>query len=253
LADFSDSSSNRRDIANPKKRKILTRNALCFILSGHFSYYEPDGANGMIKDKTIHQFLDDLASKSATPGGGSAAAIMGAMGAALVSMVCNLTIGKKNYEAVEPEMKELLTKAENLRAQLMDMVRADVEVFDKVMGAYGLPKETQEQKTARSQQIQSALQEATDVPIACAKACAEVIRLSKIVAEKGNRNVVSDAGVAVVAGYAALKSAALNVYVNAGAIKDEKFVSSRLAELNGILSGMDLLNEEIFQTVKSKL
>jgi formiminotetrahydrofolate cyclodeaminase len=135
----------------------------------------------------------------------------------------------------------------------MDMVRADVEVFDKVMGAYGLPKETQEQKTARSQQIQSALQEATDVPIACAKACAEVIRLSKIVAEKGNRNVVSDAGVAVVAGYAALKSAALNVYVNAGAIKDEKFVSSRLAELNGILSGMDLLNEEIFQTVKSKL
>ncbi|MBP1150472.1 formiminotetrahydrofolate cyclodeaminase [Methylocaldum sp. RMAD-M] len=253
MADFSDSSSNRRDIANPKKRKILTRNALCFILSGHFSYYEPDGANGMIKDKTIHQFLDDLASKSATPGGGSAAAIMGAMGAALVSMVCNLTIGKKNYEAVEPEMKELLTKAESLRAQLMDMVRADVEVFDKVMGAYGLPKETQEQKTARSQQIQSALQEATDVPIACAKACAEVIRLSKIVAEKGNRNVVSDAGVAVVAGYAALKSAALNVYVNAGAIKDEKFVSSRLAELNGILSGMDLLNEEIFQTVKSKL
>ncbi|BBA32984.1 methenyl tetrahydrofolate cyclohydrolase [Methylocaldum marinum] len=207
----------------------------------------------MIKDKTIHHFLDDLASKSATPGGGSAAAIMGAMGAALVSMVCNLTIGKKNYESVEPEMKEILAKSESLRAQLMDMVRSDVEVFNKVMAAYGLPKETDEQKSARSQQIQSALQEATDVPIECAKACAEVIRLSRIVAEKGNRNVVSDAGVAVVAGHAALKSAALNVYVNVGSIKDEKFVSSRLAQLNGILNGMDVLNEEIFQSVKDKL
>ncbi|CAI8748247.1 Methenyltetrahydrofolate cyclohydrolase [Methylocaldum szegediense] len=207
----------------------------------------------MIEDKTIRQFLDELASKSATPGGGSAAAIMGAMGAALVSMVCNLTIGKKNYEAVEPEMKELLAKAENLRSQLMDMVRADVEVFNKVMSAYGLPKETDEQKAARSQQIQLALKAATDVPIECAKACAEVIRLSKIAAEKGNRNVVSDAGVAVVAGYAALKSAALNVYVNAGAIKDETFVSSRMNELNGILSEMNILNEEVFQTVKNKL
>jgi formiminotetrahydrofolate cyclodeaminase len=208
---------------------------------------------GMIKDKTIHQFLDELASKSATPGGGSAAAIMGAMGAALVSMVCNLTIGKKNYEAVEPEMKELLAKAETLRAQLMDMVRADVEVFDKVMSAYGLPRETDEQKAVRSEAIQLALKAATDVPIECAKACAEVIRLSKIAAEKGNRNVISDAGVAVVAGYAALKSAALNVYVNAGAIKDETFVSSRMNELNGVLSEMNILNEEVFQAVKNKL
>src|SRR5690606_26074746 len=123
---------------------------------------------GMIKDKTIHQFLDELASKSATPGGGSAAAIMGAMKAALGSMVCNLNIGKKNYEAVEPEMKELLAKAETLRAQLMDMVRADVEVFDKVMSAYGLPRETDEQKAVRSEAIQLALKAATDVPIECA-------------------------------------------------------------------------------------
>lgn len=207
----------------------------------------------MIEDKTIRQFLDELASKSATPGGGSVAAIMGAMGAALVSMVCNLTIGKKNYESIEPEMKELLARSESLRAQLMDMVRSDVEVFNKVMAAYGLPKETDEQKSARSEQIQLALQEATDIPIECAKACAEVIRLSKIAAEKGNRNVVSDAGVAVVAGHAALKSAALNVYVNVSSIKDEKFVSSRLSQLNEILSGMDLLNEEIFELVKSKL
>jgi formiminotetrahydrofolate cyclodeaminase len=207
----------------------------------------------MIKDKPIQQFLDELASKAPTPGGGSAAAIMGAMGAALVSMMCNLTIGKKNYEAVEGEMKEALEQAESLRERLTDMVRADVEAFDRVMGAYGLPKDTDEQKQARSQAIQEALKAATEVPLECAKACAEVVKLSKTVAEKGNRNVVSDAGVAVLAGYAGLRSAALNVYVNAGAIKDETFVSSRLDELSRILGGMGEANEEIYQTVKNKL
>jgi formiminotetrahydrofolate cyclodeaminase len=207
----------------------------------------------MIKDKSIQQFLDELASKSATPGGGSAAAIMGAMGAALVSMVCNLTMGKKNYEAVEGEMKALLEQAESLRAHLTDMVRADMEAFNQVMGAYGLPKETDDEKQTRSQAIQAALKAATDVPLECARACAEVIRLSKIAAEKGNKNVVSDAGVAVVAGYAALRSAALNVHVNTGGIKDEAFVSSRLEELNEILGTMDGENEETYKLVKGKL
>jgi formiminotetrahydrofolate cyclodeaminase len=210
-------------------------------------------SNGMMKDKPIQQFLDELASKAPTPGGGSAAAIMGAMGAALVSMVCNLTVGKKNYEGVEGEMKEVLEQAEHLRTRLTDMVRADVEVFDKVMGAYGLPKDTDEQKQARSQAIQSALKAATDVPLECARACAEVVKLSKTVAEKGNRNVVSDAGVAVVAGYAALRSAALNVHVNAGAIKDEAFVASRLDELNRVMADLEELNEEVYRLVKGKL
>jgi formiminotetrahydrofolate cyclodeaminase len=207
----------------------------------------------MIKDKTIQQFLDQLASKAPTPGGGSAAAIMGAMGAALVSMMCNLTVGRKNYEAVEGEMKEALEQAESLRERLTDMVRADVEAFDRVMAAYGLPKDTDEQKQARSQAIQEALKAATEVPLECARACAEVVRLSKTVAEKGNRNVVSDAGVAVLAGYAALRSAALNVYVNTGAIKDEAFVSSRLEELSRIMDGMGEVNEEIYRTVKNRL
>jgi formiminotetrahydrofolate cyclodeaminase len=207
----------------------------------------------MIKDKTIQQFLDQLASKAPTPGGGSAAAIMGAMGAALVSMMCNLTVGRKNYEAVEGEMKEALEQAESLRERLTDMVRADVEAFDRVMAAYGLPKDTDEQKQARSQAIQEALKAATEVPLECARACAEVVRLSKTVAEKGNRNVVSDAGVAVLAGYAALRSAALNVYVNTGAIKDEAFVSSSLEALSRIMDGMGEVNEEIYRTVKNRL
>ena len=92
----------------------------------------------MIKDKPVQSFLDELASSASTPGGGSAAAIMGAMGAALVSMVGNLTVGKKNYQEVETEMQELLQKSEQLRAQLTDMIKADVEVFDNVMAAYGM-------------------------------------------------------------------------------------------------------------------
>lgn len=205
----------------------------------------------MIKDQSIQVFLNELASKTSTPGGGSAAAIMGAMGAALVSMVCNLTIGKKNYAEVEEELKSVLARAEAVRERLTDMIRADIEVFDQVMSAYDLPKDTEEQKAARSHAIQVALKAATEVPLDCARACLETIKLSQIVAEKGNLNVISDAGVAVLAAYAALRSAALNVYINAKGIKDEAFAKARLAELEKILEGMDTLTESIYQRVTS--
>lgn len=207
----------------------------------------------MIEDEPIRQFLDELASKSPTPGGGSAAAIMGAMGAALVSMVCNLTVGKKNYEPVESEMQATLGAAEALRAELTRLIQADVAAFDGLMSAYALPKDSEEQKAARSAAIQTALKTATDVPLRCAKACAELIDLSRVVAEKGNKNAVSDAGVAVLAGYAALKSAALNVYVNVNAIKDETFVHERISELNAVLTGMEVSAEAIYREVESRL
>lgn len=207
----------------------------------------------MIEEKALRQFLDELASKASTPGGGSAAAIIGAMGAALVSMVCNLTIGKKNYADVEDEFNALLQKAETLREQLTGMVKADIEVFNKVMGAYGLPRDTDDEKVARTQAIQAALKEATIVPLSCAHACADVIILSKTAAEKGNLNVISDAGVAVLAAYAALRSAALNVHINIGAIKDEVFINEKRAELQGVLAGTDQLTEEVYALVKSKL
>ncbi len=207
----------------------------------------------MIKDQPIQQFLDELASKAPTPGGGGAAAIMGAMGAALVSMVCNLTIGKEKYAAVEEEMKQTLEQAEALRETLTDMIRQDVEVFDQVMGAYGMPKETDEQKAERSEAIQQALKAATEVPLACARACAEVIDLSRVVADKGNLNVISDAGVAVLAAHAALRSAALNVYINAGSIRDKEFADSRVAELEQLLASAGTDTESIYETVKNKL
>ena len=115
------------------------------------------GKEAMAANETIETFLDGLASSAPTPGGGGAAAISGAMGAALVSMVCNLTIGKKKYVEVEADLKQVLEKSEALRKTLTGMIADDVEAFDAVMGAYGLPKTTDEEKAARAAKIQEVL------------------------------------------------------------------------------------------------
>ena len=207
----------------------------------------------MFQEQQLQTFLDQLASKASTPGGGSAAAIMGAMGAALVSMVANLTVGKQKYQDVEEEMQGFLKQSEDLRVRLTGMIQADIDVFDKVMAAYGMAKETEAEKTARSETIQEALREATDVPLACAQLCADVIELCRPVAEKGNLNVISDAGVAVLAAHAALRSAALNVYINIGGIRDEQFVQDRRNKLESVLSGAGVATETVYELVKSKL
>jgi methenyltetrahydrofolate cyclohydrolase len=206
-----------------------------------------------IKDTAIEPFLDQLASSAATPGGGSAAAIIGAMGAALVSMVCNLTIGKKKYADVEIEMKDVLAQTEALRKKLTAMIQDDVKAFDAVMGAYGMPKETDAEKAARDKAIQSALKLATDVPLACAYAAREVIDLAAIASAKGNLNVISDAGVGVLAGYAALRSAALNVFTNARMITDKTFAEAKLKELNQLLAGAEDATEKAYAVVKGKV
>lgn len=207
----------------------------------------------MIIESSVERFLAALASSQATPGGGSAAAVMGAMGAALVSMVCNLTIGKKNYAEVEPEMQAILREAESLRARIAGMVAEDVQAFDQLMAAYGLPKETDADKAARTAAIQDGLKAATDAPLACARACAEVIALTLRVAEKGNRNVISDAGVGALAAQAALRSAALNVYINVPMIKDAEFASSRKAAIESLLSGALPEAEQAYQVTVSRL
>lgn len=206
-----------------------------------------------IKDKSIQIFLDELASKSATPGGGSVSALMGAQSAALTSMVCNLTIGKPKYAEVEIEMKALLQKSEALREKLTGLIKADVDVFNRLMVAYALPKDSDEEKMVRTEEIQVVLKAATQVPMECARACAEAIELSRCAANKGNHGVISDAGAAVLAGYSGLKSAALNVYINTGSLKDRQFAEAKLAELETILRDVDVAVEEIYQAVKSKL
>lgn len=206
-----------------------------------------------IKDNRIEEFLDALASQSATPGGGGAAAIIGAMGAALVSMVCNLTIGKKKYADVEADMKDVLVKAEVLRGKLTNMIEDDAKAFDKVMGAYSMPKETDTDKAGRDAAIQDALKLATDVPLACARAAREVIDLAERASAKGNLNVISDAGVGVLAAHAALRSAALNVWTNARMIHDEAFAEAKLKELNELLAGAESATEKAYGIVKGKV
>ncbi len=207
----------------------------------------------MIIEQPVTRFLDELASSAATPGGGSAAAIMGALGAALVSMVCNLTIGKKNYAEVEPEMRSVLHDAEALRQRLADMVAEDIAAFNGLMAAYGLPKLTDEDKAVRGAAIQHALRAATEAPLACARACAEVIKLSMRAAEVGNRNVISDAGVGALAAQAALRSAALNVDINVPSLQDQTFAKACRDEMDALLASAVPLSEQAIALVKSKL
>jgi len=207
----------------------------------------------MLKDTSIELFLDDLASRKPTPSGGSAAAVMGAMGAALVSMVCNLTIGRTQYRDFEEELKSVLTKAEELRRDLIKMIEEDMQAFDAVMRAYRMPRLTKDETATRAQVIQTALKTATLVPMRCCRACREVIILGRVVGDKGNRNVVSDAGVATVAAYAALRSAALNVFTNAKVITDRIFAEKQLVELEQLLSEAATATEASYELVKKKL
>lgn len=207
----------------------------------------------MISEVPLQGFFDELAAPSATPGGGSTAAIMGAMAAALVSMVCGLTAGRRGYAAVENEMKAVLDQAESLRARLTSMIEEDVRAYGAVMGAYGLPRGTEAERRVRSEAIQAALAEATLAPLACARACAQVMALARIVAEKGNLNAAGEAGAAALAAHAALRSSALNVYINTGDIRDRGFVESRLAEIDGILLGCRGLDATVFELVRSRL
>ena len=207
----------------------------------------------MTANSSIQTFLDDLASERPTPGGGGAAAVSGAIGAALVSMVANLTIGKKNYEAVWQDLEAVNAKAVALRADLIRAIDEDVVAFNAVMGAYGLPRATDEEKAKRAAAIQAALKDATLAPLRAVKACFEVIRLSAAAAEKGNLNVISDAGVAVLSANAGLRSAALNVFINAKAIKDRDFAEKQIAEVNALLAQAAATTEAVYQTVRTKI
>ena len=208
----------------------------------------------MIKDSAIKAFLDSLASRSVTPDGGSAAIIIGAMGAALVSMACNLTIGRAKYRHVEDEMKLLLIKSEDFRRQLTDMIQADVWASDAVMRAYRMPIGTDAEESQRSAAVQAALKQTTDIALRCCKVAREVIDLAAIATEKGNVNAMGDAGVGVFAAYTALRSGALNVYANAKLITDKTFTESRRRQVEELLGGAEaLVNSSISNLMPVKL
>lgn len=204
----------------------------------------------------LNRFLGELASDTPTPGGGSVAALCGALGAALSSMVANLTIGKKKYADVEEKMKETLAETETLRLELSEMIEEDAAAFDKVMVALKMPKETDEEKAARKSALQKALVDAATVPLAVMEMCVGVISLAKPVAEHGNTNAVSDAGVAALVGRAGVHAAGLNVLINLGGIRapeHQVFVEKARAAITDLGRAADAGCDEVMAIVLPKV
>jgi formiminotetrahydrofolate cyclodeaminase len=183
----------------------------------------------------IKMFLDELASNSPAPGGGSVAALSGALGAALSSMVCNLTIGKQGYEKVQDEILEILHKSEELRKHLTDLIDKDTEAFNEVMSALKMPRETEEQKEHRQQVMQTAFKHAADIPLETARTCVQIMDIARVVAEKGNKKSISDAAVSVLMAQAGVQAAMLNVRINLSSIKDTEYVQKVSTELHELL------------------
>lgn len=203
--------------------------------------------------KPLETFLDELASVEPVPGGGSVAALSGAFAASLVAMVCRLTIGKKNYETVSDELQSILPRAEALQRELRELVQADSDAYARVMDAYKLPKTTGAEQAARTRAVQDALKHASDVPLRVAERCADTLALARIVAEKGNRNAASDAGVGAVMAEAGLRGAAFNVSINLGLIKDEAYVRAHRARVAELIALADQSKSEILKIVEARM
>lgn len=174
----------------------------------------------MIKEQVIQDFLDVLSSKEPVPGGGGASALCGAVGNALGQMVANLTVGKKKYAEVEPEVKEHLEKMVQLQAEFTALADDDAKVFAPLAKAYSLPSETEEQKAYKAEVMEKNLLAASAVPLQIMEKSMQMLTILDRLADIGNRMAVSDVGVAVQSTRAALLGAAMNVYINTKSMKD---------------------------------
>jgi formiminotetrahydrofolate cyclodeaminase len=203
--------------------------------------------------QNIKMFLDELASSSPAPGGGSVAALSGALGSALASMVCNLTTGKQGYETVQAEIQELLKQSEELREDLTKLIDKDTEAFNEVMKALKMPKETEEQKEHRRHTLQTAIKYAAEVPLETARKCTQILDITRRIAEKGNKNSISDAGVAALMAQTGIQAATLNVRINLRSIKDTKYVQQVTSELHELLQNAMEKSAEILGIVEKNL
>jgi len=204
-------------------------------------------------EAAVETFYDEVASASPAPGGGSVAASAGALSAALTAMVCRLTVGKKNYATVKDELSEIRDKADNLRAELTRLIDTDKEAFNAVMAAFKLSKASDEQSTHRDKMIQETTAEAARVPLTVMKTTLEVLRLALVVAQKGNENSISDAGVAGLMGRAAITGAGYNVRINLASLKDKNLVASLRKEWKTAQDYGEQLASQIQSVVESKL
>ncbi len=199
---------------------------------------EEEGALASMK---VNGFLSELASNSPAPGGGSVAALAGSLGAALSSMVCNLTVGKEKYADVQGEIKNTLKKSEKLRKDLTKLIDEDTDAFNDVMKAFKMPKETDKQKEVRSKAIQEGYKTAAKVPLKTAKTCASIL------------DVITDAAVSALMAQAGVISAILNVKINLGSIKDEGFVKKIASDLDKLEENSADKTSKILKIVNSNL
>ncbi len=207
--------------------------------------------------KMIHgscvEFIDELASKRAVPGGGGAAALTGAIGTALASMVVNLTLGKKKYAEFEDANKEIMSKALKIQEELMEMVDLDAEHFLPLSKAYGLPKETEEEKKFKEETLEKCTIMACGVPVDIVVKSYEAIVLHKELVNKGSKLAISDVGVGVQCLRAALISGWLNVLININSIKSEEFVKKINEEIKPLVAKGIALADEVYAEVEVML
>lgn len=201
----------------------------------------------------IDKFLAESASSAPTPGGGSISAYAGALGASMVCMVANLTVGKEKYKEVEAETKEILRTADQLLNDLKTGLIKDMDVFNSFMDVLKLPKKTEEQLAIREKSMQKVLIEATESPLNVARKSFEVLKLAKRLAPIGNKGAISDAGVAAYLAESSLKSALLSVDINLPRIKDKSYTAKILEEKNTMLAESSLLLEDAIKIVKERL
>jgi len=199
------------------------------------------------------EFVAELAGKSPVPGGGGASALVGAIGTALGSMVGSLTVGKKKYADVEQDVLDLMDKANRIQNELLGLVNRDAEVFEPLSRAYGLPKNTEEEKAEKARIMEQALRDACAVPLEIMELCCHAIDLQKEFAEKGNRLAISDAGVGAALCKAALIGASFNVFINTKSMADREYAEQANKKANDMLDMYIPLADEVTEYVLNKL
>ena len=204
----------------------------------------------MLANLKITQYLEKAAAGTAVPGGGSVAALNAALAAGLTEMVANLTIGKKGYEAVAEEMKDIAGKATELRAKLTAAIDRDAEAYSEVMAAFKLPKATDPEKEVRKLEIQQAFKHAALVPMEVANHAVKVIELAGRAVDSGNKNAVTDGVVAAMNARTAALAALYNVKINLGSIEDDEFVKKLTREVNDLEKQARDKEKEILSYVK---
>ena len=202
-----------------------------------------------LAEMTVTQFADVLASDAPTPGGGSTAALAGALGAALTAMVCRLTEGRKKYEEFQDYILEVKEKATRLQAQFIDVMDRDTEAFMVISNAYGMPKATDEEKAARSAAIQKGLEGCTATPFEMMEIATETLELTESLLGKTNDSAASDLGVSALSLRAAIQGAWLNVLINIGSLKNKELAEDYRVKGEAMLAKALPLADKIYETV----